>query len=699
MIPRLKQRQLSSGGIAESESFGISDKDSAHIMTILRDTLYSDKILAVLREYASNAWDAHREAGKGDLPIKVKLPTTMDATLAIRDFGAGLSHEAVFNVYTKYGSSTKRDSDVSVGMLGIGSKSGFAYADSFTVTSWHGGTRRTYIAVLDASEKGVMNLVHEENCGDETGVEISLAVKVEDINEFKLKAQNLFQYFLPRPDINTEIPPLPASQVGLKNGLIFEEGREWVALMGCVPYRVNMTMVTSMPKLVDYYNTLNNLSGALFFDIGEVQVSASREELKYSDLTKKALVHKIVSLINEYIEHTIKILESSSFSSWDRRLRARIVARLGLKIPKTYKVYFEDHVRLPSDAKISIFRASTRYVSPAEIIHITPGAKFYFSFDTSKDLGGYEYPTNGGNYNYVFTRVDDKQKEDEARRELEKVINDLKIDGIKVEELSTLNWVDHNKPYKRNKQKKPSNPKHYRRRFVINPEASFCYPWSNNWDVTDVPPSDDDIYVILTEFGAGDFYTKYQEDASLMRSLELGPLPPVYGYKNTDRRPITPDKCKGTPFDTWHAQFPKTIALSKEHEALREHWRWVRSHTYDTVFIAKHDMRKLRAVIERLGATHPISLLFSRQLKAHKATENMDNTLKSAFSHLDRRMGEGFKTPAEIEIEKILTRYPILGISRVGLAAIWDDADDGPRLIDYVKFVDRVTLKDPFKTF
>lgn len=29
-------------------------------MTILRDTLYSDKVLAVIREYSANAWDAAR---------------------------------------------------------------------------------------------------------------------------------------------------------------------------------------------------------------------------------------------------------------------------------------------------------------------------------------------------------------------------------------------------------------------------------------------------------------------------------------------------------------------------------------------------------------------------------------------------------------------------------------------------------------
>ena len=131
MIPNTKLRVVESHGVASSGVFGISLKDEAHIMSTLRDTLYSDKVLAVIREYSSNAWDAHREVGKADVPIKVTLPTSMDPTLTIEDFGPGLSPDDVFNVYTQYGASTKRGSNSSVGMLGIGSKSGFSFCSGF----------------------------------------------------------------------------------------------------------------------------------------------------------------------------------------------------------------------------------------------------------------------------------------------------------------------------------------------------------------------------------------------------------------------------------------------------------------------------------------------------------------------------------------------------------------------------------------
>lgn len=145
------ERVVTNSGTLGSAEFGISQKHAAHIMGILRSTLYSRKALAVLTEYGTNAWDEHRQAGIGDKPIHVVMPTAFKPTLKIRDFGRGLSEHDVLHIYTQYGESTKRDTNDAAGMLGIGCKAGFAYTDQFTVTSWHAGTKSVYVAVLDVS--------------------------------------------------------------------------------------------------------------------------------------------------------------------------------------------------------------------------------------------------------------------------------------------------------------------------------------------------------------------------------------------------------------------------------------------------------------------------------------------------------------------------------------------------------------------
>src|SRR5664279_1326601 len=116
-------RNPSSGVVVEgtlradlSVAMSIDPQGMAHIMGVLTN-LYSDAPLAVLREYSTNARDAHQAAGV-DRPIEVSLPTALDPTLRVRDFGVGLSEQDILGIYARYGSSTKRGSDEQVGRSG-----------------------------------------------------------------------------------------------------------------------------------------------------------------------------------------------------------------------------------------------------------------------------------------------------------------------------------------------------------------------------------------------------------------------------------------------------------------------------------------------------------------------------------------------------------------------------------------------------
>ena len=96
----------------------IDPSGMAHVMAILTN-LYANAPLAVLREYATNARDSHVAAGS-DRPIEVDLPTDLNPSLVIRDFGVGLSEQEIIDVYARYGASTKRDTDDQVGAFGLG---------------------------------------------------------------------------------------------------------------------------------------------------------------------------------------------------------------------------------------------------------------------------------------------------------------------------------------------------------------------------------------------------------------------------------------------------------------------------------------------------------------------------------------------------------------------------------------------------
>lgn len=313
MRQELKTTEVESAGELSSAHFGISTNDQAHIIGILRDRLYSDKIMAVIREYTANAWDAHKE-NNCQQPIKVVLPSKFNPILRIRDFGPGISEEDIYDVYCKYGSSTKRDSNKAVGMLGIGCKSGFAYSDVFTIVSHNNGMKKTYTAFIDDTNMGQMSKLGEVPT-DETGIEIQIPVSIDDIPYFKNKAVSLFQYMNPRPDVNVTIPERKYSVTGTgwKIREIFEGGP--VAIMGTIGYPIKTERLDAIPERL---KSLLTSSVDFMFPIGAVDISASREDLEYTKKTSDAIRTALEICQEELQVNLIKRLDAAE-NVWEAR--------------------------------------------------------------------------------------------------------------------------------------------------------------------------------------------------------------------------------------------------------------------------------------------------------------------------------------------------------------------------------------------
>lgn len=680
MIPNTKDRSIESSGVVASGTFGISLNDSAHIMTILRDTLYSDKVLAVLREYSANAWDAHREVGKHELPLKITLPTAMEPTLSIRDFGKGLSQEDVFKVYTQYGASTKRNSDNSVGMLGIGSKSGFAYSDSFTVTSFHGGTKKTYVAVLDASEKGLISLLHEEP-SEETGVEIQIAVRPKDIREFEHKARELFKYFNPRPAINTVIPALPPTQKAMKHGVIFdttndyEHEKNWVAVMGCVSYRINLEQLKDLENEEDgVAEFLNDISGALYFNIGDVQVSASREELKYSDGTKKALVEKFNLLVEDFVQDTLNVINSGGFTPWERRVKAQVLNRLKLPVPKNCKSLISVHVDFGEFPKSFTIernkkRAGSLAISELNRLLIRNDGRSLLGFGLTEA-------------DYIVRRIDDS-KWDKLEEDLTAFIHKLELDGIKVLKTSEMEWNPPRKDY----TGRTINPKHKVRTFKLAVKEDFCRPYSNCWESeTEREATKDDVFVVIENFKTKgfDIFRDYTEDEKLLQQFGLT-MPPVYGYKTTVKSPVDVTKCVGTHYPEWRAAIVKSLLTKDVLDELELlEWAEVRLNSYYYDRMSDKQIEKL--LCSSLGDTHFITEFVKRRNQAKVAIEKSKRA--DGISLLRRRMDPAARTPtAAVESKKIEERYPLLSLRDYSLTCLWGEHKE--KWAHYILSVDK----------
>lgn len=689
MIPNVPIREIESYGVSDSATFGISLKDSAHIMTILRDTLYSDKVLAVLREYASNAWDAHRMVGKENVPIKVVLPTLSQPTLVIQDFGPGLSHNDVYEVYTQYGASTKRGSDIAVGMLGIGSKSGFAYSDSFTIVSAHQGIRRTYVAVLDESEKGRCDLLYQEECGEDSGVTIKIPVKPEDIYEFANTAKDLFKYFIPRPDINITLPPVEDLMI-LKNGALYTEDGEkgdWTAVMGCVPYRVNLDQLTG-PNLPDggIPDFVQGMSGVLFFGIGEVHINASREELKYSGSTKLRLVEKVNALVEEFVRHTLNEITTSSLDIWEKRIRAQILNRMSLPIPDELKDLTCTRVTIPrpdqSKGELPYPFIITTHDSMEEThgVYVATDTRFVIR-DTGNAISGYGLR----GYSYIV-RPRLGATVDVVKAELDKLIEKFGLKGIPVLNISSLTW---NAPIKPASRK--ANKKHKVSTFVMDPTKPFCHPFSDVWNVEEREPTPDDVFVILHNFRTQpkrsnpqkDIYYVYKEDRDLAEAFELT-LPKIYGYKSTPKKPVQASDCVGTEYFKWRESFMDSLlALPKVQKAITNA-AWV------NVLSGGPGKKACNQILTHVGRAHPVYQFLLRHHKNLMDFRKVQGRMKRRLKDLETRAFAKQETEAKQLLEELYTKYPLLkvsgGWSNSGITKLW--GEDSKKWLHYITLVD-----------
>lgn len=121
ILEKQKEAMVVTDGDEMNESIGMSlDLDSAQIlMQMLSKNLYSDAIGSTIRECASNALDSHRRAGVDDpIIVSCKSNDSGDYEFSVEDFGIGLDDDDVKNIISKYGKSTKRNSNTELGMMG-----------------------------------------------------------------------------------------------------------------------------------------------------------------------------------------------------------------------------------------------------------------------------------------------------------------------------------------------------------------------------------------------------------------------------------------------------------------------------------------------------------------------------------------------------------------------------------------------------
>ena len=294
MIPTKPDIQTNITGL-ESNRFSIEITDKS--FRVLIDGLYTNKIRSIIRELWTNAYDAHVAAGCPERSFTCKLPSSLEPVFSVRDYGISMSHEDIMHLYSTVFASTKTQTNDQVGCLGLGSKSPFAYTDSFTVIAYSGDEKRLYIAALDSDGIPVITHLSTEPSDEERGLEVSFSVDSSHVTEFNTEAKFIGEGFAIKPEIegmdfHVDTPVFEAE--GFTIYSTDNHNRRWINYyikQGVVMYPVPDEIKT--PKVIKngYYCVVD-------VPIGSVEFAASRESLQLTDKTR----NYVTSTIEQYME-------------------------------------------------------------------------------------------------------------------------------------------------------------------------------------------------------------------------------------------------------------------------------------------------------------------------------------------------------------------------------------------------------------
>ena len=393
--------------------------NSPKAFAILSSGLYANKILAILRELGCNALDSHVAAGKATVPFDLHLPTQLEPWFAIRDYGTGLNHDQVVNIYTTYFESTKTGSNDFIGALGLGSKSPFSYTDNFTVTAVRDGQKGIYTAFINDRGVPAIALLMQEATDEPAGVEVKFAVdNYYDFDKFKQEARRAFTYFAEKPVVNIkgfEFEAVSYAQQDIVPGVSqLHHSRGSRAVMGNIAYPI---AVPNAEQNLGELHRLLDCNLELRFDIGELDFQASREGLSYIPMTVDAIKRKL-ELLNtnlagilakEAAEHTnewhralflskkydnalwraavIKYVADTKFelfqhgsSSWDRLKHFSFTVE---SLARDYNITLNGFSRYRADIAAQNLKADTHFVNNSAGQRVT---EHYWSIRVSDDI-------------------------------------------------------------------------------------------------------------------------------------------------------------------------------------------------------------------------------------------------------------------------------------------------------------------------
>ena len=324
MIPTINENISTN---LDQNVFSIDEERSGLIISLLRNNIYSNTLLAAFKESVSNSLDEH---SKYDItkPVDVWLPNYFTNNITIRDYANGISKEFMLNDYTKVGLSTKSNDNTLTGGLGIGRMSPLAYTDLYTVTSItidsdEAKYKREYVISKENNKVFVSLLLEEDVTNNEdeiTGVSVSFEIKKEDFTTLSNYVKEHTKY-LTNVNIDGVLVQPPIYNEEFKSfkthTTSFVNANNLVGLIGGLPNYIRLQDLRySLNSDVYSYIESRLRSNAVVFNIpiGSIDQAADKN-VQLSTRTKNTLGSLITQIVEDYKELVaIKVKDFTCFT-------------------------------------------------------------------------------------------------------------------------------------------------------------------------------------------------------------------------------------------------------------------------------------------------------------------------------------------------------------------------------------------------
>lgn len=303
------------GNGSKSKAFSIAANPK--VFKILSSDLYTNKIRAVVRELITNMIDAHALNGNPEKFI-IQVPGRLDPRFVCRDFGPGMSDFDIQGddnspgLYNSYFSSSKAESNDFIGGFGLGSKSPFSYTDTFSITSYHKGEIRGYVAYMDGDGPQIKpTFVKEMGPDDKTGIEIVVPVEEKDFRNFAYEVSYIMRPFKDLAiinDLDREIDYFPDfdDYYGVNPERYWPDRGGLYAIYGGIVYPIDG--VIRDRNWLSIRNEVNYIK----FPMGSLDIAPSREALSLDDRTRKNIIERVKELSEKAFNEDVKRFKEST---------------------------------------------------------------------------------------------------------------------------------------------------------------------------------------------------------------------------------------------------------------------------------------------------------------------------------------------------------------------------------------------------